>query len=75
MNNWKFLINRLIVFIGMIGSFMGATFGYKILLIEILSKEVFVALVGFEFLILNMFGLVFLLVTIDYIKDNKKGRE
>lgn len=72
MENWKFLINRLIVFLGMIGSFMGATFGYSGLLISFIGKNMFLALLGFEFLILCLFEILFLIVFIDYIKDNKK---
>jgi hypothetical protein len=74
MENWKFLINRLIIFLGMIGSFMGATFGYSSLLIKIMGESMFLALLGFEFLILCLFGIIFLLVLIDYIKDNKKRK-
>ena len=74
MKNWKFLINRFIIFLGMIGSFMGATFGYSELLIKLLSEDMFLALLGFEFLMLCLFGIIFLLVIIDFIKDNKKRR-
>lgn len=75
MKNWKFLINRLIVILGMIGSFMGATFGYSKLLIEMMNETMFLALLGFEFLVLCLFGLIFIVVLIDFIKDNKRGRE
>jgi len=75
MKNWKFLINRLMVFIGMIGSFIGATFGYTKIIISLTNEYIFLALLGFEFLILCLFGLVFLLVLVDFIKDNKRGRK
>lgn len=71
MENWKFLINRLIFILGMIGSFMGATFTYSIILIKITGESMFLALLGFELFMLCLFGIILLLVFIDYIKDNK----
>ena len=75
MNNWKFLINRLIVVFGMIGSFMGATFGFGNKIINLSNEYVFVALLASEFLTLYLFGIIFLIVLIDYIKDNRQIRK
>lgn len=74
MKNWEFIINRLLIFLGMIGSFMGATFGYSIILLQIMGEKMFLALLGFEFMALCLFVLVFLVAIIDFIKDIKRGR-
>ena len=41
MECWKFLINRLLIFIGMIGSFIGATLGYYEKIVEATRRSVF----------------------------------
>ena len=42
MRNWKFMINRLIFILGMIGTFMGATLGYAKLLLENIGIDLFI---------------------------------
>lgn len=75
MENWKFLINRLLALLGMLGTFIGATFTYNIFLISNLGSGIFFAVVGLEMLVLSLFGLLLLLVIVDMIKDNKKQRK
>ena len=75
MDNWRFLINRLLAFLGMIGTFIGATFTYNVFLINNLGAGIFFAIVGLEMLVLSLFGLLLLLVIVDMIKDNKKQRK
>lgn len=74
MENWKFLINRLLALLGMLGTFIGTTFGYNLFLISNLGSGIFFAVVGLELLVLSIFGLLLLLVVVDMIKDNKKQR-
>lgn len=62
MENWKFLINRLIIFLGMIGSFMGATFGYSSLLIKIMGESMFLAPLAY-----------IAIVSIIYVKSEDKA--
>ena len=75
MENWKFLINRLLAFLGMLGTFIGATFTYNSFLISNLGNGIFFAIVGLEMLVSTLFGLLLLLVIVDMIKDNKKQRK
>ncbi len=56
MENWKFLINRLLAFLGMLGTFIGATFTYNSFLISNLGNGIFFAIVGLEMLVLSLFG-------------------
>jgi len=75
LENWKFLINRLMVFIGMIGSFIGATLGYTDKLINILSFKVVQFFILLEVAGLLIVFIFFMLILIDYIKDIKRGRK
>jgi len=75
MENWKFLIDKLLIALGLVGSFMGTTFSYSDFLIKNIGQESFIFIIGIE-----MFGLIityffFLVTIIDFIKDNKKGRK
>jgi len=75
MEYWKFLINRLLIFIGMIGSFIGATLGYYEKIVEATGKSIF----NF-FLFAEAFGLVivFLLIiktVLSFIKTISKDGE
>ena len=74
MNNWKFLINRLIFLLGMIGSFMSATFGYSEFIINSISLDVFIIAITIEHIGIVTIFLILINVIIDFIKDNKKGR-
>lgn len=74
MEKWKFLINRLIVLMGMIGSFMGATLGYSNFLIENIGLNIFVITMTLESVGLVVVYFLNIVVIIDFIKDNKRGR-
>ena len=75
MRNWKFMINRLIFILGMIGTFMGATLGYAKLLLENIGIDLFIIVMTLEMIGIIIIYFMLLLVIIDFIKDNKKGRE
>jgi len=75
MNNWKYLINRIIIILGMIGSFMGATLGYSKVLLESIGIDLFIVVMTVELVGLILIFFLLLIVIIDFIKDNKKGRE
>ena len=75
MNNWKFLINRLLFFIGMIGSFIGATLGFGNILIENIGLNLFISLMIVEFIGLTIIYFLLLVAIIDFIKDNKKRKD
>ena len=63
------------VFIGMIGSFIGATLGYTDKLINILSFKVVQFFILLEVAGLLIVFIFFMLILIDYIKDIKRGRK
>ena len=75
MKNWEYLINRLMLIPGMIGTFMGATLGYAKLLLESIGIDLFVIVMTLEMIGIIIVYFLLLLVIIDFIKDNKKGRE
>lgn len=75
MKNWEYLINRLMLILGMIGTFMGATLGYAKLLLESIGIDLFVIVMTLEMIGIIIVYFLLLLVIIDFIKDNKKGRE
>ena len=71
MEDWRFLINRLLAFIAMIGSFIGATLGYTDKLIKILSLEVVQFFISLEVTGLLIAFTFFIIVLTNYIKDIK----
>ena len=75
MKNWKYLINSLLIMLGMIGTFMGATLSYSKLLLESIGIDLFIVVITLEMISIIITYFLFLIVIIDFIKDNKKGRE
>lgn len=74
--NWKYLINSLLIMLGMIGTFMSATLSYSKLLIESIGIDLFIVVMTLEMISsITTTYFLFLIVIIDFIKDNKKGRE
>ena len=75
MENWKFLINRLIALLTLIGSFMGATFGYNKFIIQNIGLDIFIVIIALELLSLIIMFFILLIAIIDYIRDNKNKRK
>ena len=75
MKNWKYLINSLLIMLGMIGTFMGATLSYSKLLIDSIGIDLFIVVMTMEMISIIITYFLLLIVIIDFIKDNKKGRE
>jgi len=72
--NWKFLINRLMIFIGMIASFISATIKYSSFVIELFNNDTLLAIISLEFVSLAFIFLLLLKIVINFIKDNKESR-
>jgi hypothetical protein len=70
-DNWKFLINKLLIFLGMIATFMGATLGYTEMLLKNLGKELYITVLTMEMFAITIAYFILIVTIIDFIKDNR----
>jgi len=67
----KFLIDRLLILLGMCGSFIGATLGYLDKIIELIDKNGTIFLLIAELIWMVAFGIIVVIVILKILKTIK----
>ena len=67
----KFLIDRLLMLLGMCGSFIGATLGYLDKIIELIGKSGTIFLLIIELIWIITFGIIVVIIILKMLKTVK----